>query len=463
MWMIDATQPELSAEIDNRNLRETTLGLIEEYGILRRRAWDCSFGRKCIVLPARLDTHHLVEAIDGLGLNLTVLFKELFNAIEPYVAERLDLLDVINWGEEAPDEQARAGEDVRESAHNHCDSYWSLRTASLDAGESNTLDTATRLIIDELDFMDDGRYECLWSNVDVCAAVERLASDNAEIHSKLVQLAAYPALHTRIGDYVQRQCSVEQALKALGQRLRYLMAQHADALRAQRLIGAVRQSANCNHLVLTLDVYEMFCRRAKTCTRSSVEETRETFESAPTVDWIRGHAESFETCYLLDSTSLPPGLRHIGERFCLAVRLPEKWHHHVESLSNGNGLMVVDSYQKETGEFRRNLTPSKAFWAPFNEFLPVLGSFRSSLPVVYIFEQSVVVVRHRFNVVADVPRITNMHRRDVVCVTIERDEWTYAAAHYVTNDLDGRQLKPTILQHVQYLDKFSSASRTLAS
>lgn len=136
MWMIDATQPELSAEIDNRNLRETTLGLIEEYGILRRRAWDCSFGRKCIVLPARLDTHHLVEAIDGLGLNLTVLFKELFNAIEPYVAERLDLLDVINWGEEAPDEQARAGEDVRESAHNHCDSYWSLRTASLDAGKA---------------------------------------------------------------------------------------------------------------------------------------------------------------------------------------------------------------------------------------------------------------------------------------------------------------------------------------
>lgn len=459
-WMMEKSEPSLMSEVGEKGLRDQLIQLLEEYGRLREHAIKLQEHARYDGYelpdyerpPLPLEFYDIADAFYAGGFVATELFREIFDTISADICNQLDELDAVEWGEPepvAPVEMHAGSESERAPLFDHHKGYWDSRRTDRFPKEWEPLDFAVKLMADELGKMDNGRHENFWTTVDVSVVVGWLANDWPALYGVMVERNCIDHMYAEIASYVASQCEVEYAWARLGHVLRYLMRQHTDSQEALWLIAEVLAEDKVNGHLAAQEVYEMFCRRHALPGVSSVAKHRETTDSTPTIERIRSNLASFDTCYVIDRKALPRTVRPMtAERHCLAVRLSEEWCPLVDTLSTDRGLEVLYTQHKVSGEFRRNLTPSRSFWASFDDLFPFLTGFRSSLPVLFVLNEVAILVVYRFNRFADIRRLTMIPPRDPMVFTIEDDDWKHAAAHYTYATDEGKQVKPVIVSYV---------------
>ncbi|TDY21967.1 hypothetical protein B0G81_2214 [Paraburkholderia sp. BL6665CI2N2] len=463
IWMMEQTNQALMLTLNDGDLRPVLSELIADYGKLRRHAlsFQAFRGRSVIVqpsgyseFPVRIIFDDLEAALDIRDAPVGATFKSIFSSIIPGVRRRLEEMDTIEWGDHEP--IPAANDDVAaEAVCIHQTEYEFFRAAMVepylgDDPVETVVDFMMQGLVDE----DFGRHTDYWLTVDIsvlmrCAELDlpidmaRVAEDGRMEELKAVLLQELDVMR-----------ETEQGWRELGAPLRSLLATSAGPRETMRIIKTLLEahdstsSRSNNHI----GVYWMFCRRLGPTFDNAPSLLPLPLDNAPHIDSIRHDIAATETCYLVDTADLfgSPYV-YTSNKHCLVIRLPEPWLQLQDTLSANMGIQRIVSQSPGGSEFRLNLTPNRAFWAPEEKLLPYLYRFARRLPVVYVFESCCLLANYKFNRFVDLQKVIDTPLRHLPGATIEEGEWRYHARDYLTALPDGTLLKPVILSEVRDL------------
>lgn len=452
-WILSKVRPDLSRQLEQTGSQHQFMQLLGDYGNLRPFAM--SLQDKYLVVeplalveypapPIRIFYDSLLLALESPEAPVTPLFREVFSSIGPEVEERLEQMDAIEWGEpdviEHPDDHTAEAFDHRGE---HAPIAGTSR--QLDGSPANPV---LQWVTDSLLSMDDGSHHEFWATVDADVAAGWVSEHRPDLASGLGTQEKSTQLRTAIAGFVSHQRQLEQHWIRLGCRLRWLIEFYAD----RDVAAGIMETTIAGSDFDTSQLYDMFCRRLAPRDRSISANAFQCDTSSAAIDEIRRDPQSFTTCYMLARCALPTSLQdQAAERECIAVRLPEDWLTVSHVLAEDHGLGHFYSCEKGSHNSRENLTPNKAIWTTKSDLLSIVKKFRSEIPIVYVFAETSILVRYRFNRFVDVTTVEQTAARWVTSLTIDDGEWKYGAAAYTVTLENGRQLKPSILRQTRVL------------
>jgi hypothetical protein len=259
------------------------------------------------------------------------------------------------------------------------------------------LSTALNHGFTQLIACDDGYDPDFWDKVCSFTISDWLESDLPEIANEIVARSLTANYFSRISAFVLRMCEIESIYRRIGYPVCHLLLRTRDGEPLSLLEYYVRDAGTAEHQIAdrTSLLWEMIKRRNF---RNYKRRLYFSDASGTLVDFVRASPDSYSTCYVVESASLPQCYRSVSdERHALVVHLPEHRLEHLEELTRWDGLKRFFREDKSSGRGALSLSISHVFCCNFDDLWPVMSLFRRSVPVVYILEKQSIFVLHDFH------------------------------------------------------------------
>ncbi|MFM0031767.1 hypothetical protein PQR70_36720 [Paraburkholderia madseniana] len=317
--------------------------------------------------------------------------------------------------------------------------------------------------------MDDGRRVDFWANVYTQKLGEWLEQDLPEIAFQLATETDSGMFFGRTLDYVREMQSVESHWHRLGEVLRaILLGPLCTPGQVYELIPRFLEAGVEPYMdeeeydaVHIERLWQMMLLRknAPVCDGRAV--TFACDESSDAVDSIREDSRNHSTAYLIDATALPERLvRMVGERQCLALTVPEERLELIEHLSAQHYVARFEFESADKMGITHHLAVNHSFWCPYDDLWPLLFAFREHIPILYIFEETCLLVTYRFRHFVTLRGLDDLTRHTMPCYDADTETHDGQLPSYICRLADGTTIRPKIIEQIQDV-RTSRASRRL--
>jgi hypothetical protein len=343
-----------------------------------------------------------------------------------------------------------------------------LQTLPYFRSDGTPLAAALMRVEDLLATMDDGRYDYFWFDVYTQKLGEWVEEDLPELAGQLATEADASAFFKQSLDYVREMQSVERHWNRLGERLRSILTGPlCTPLQAREVIPRFLEAGVEPHMddeaydaahVERLWLMMLTRKDALICDERAVAFA--CTESSDLVDSIRKNPQNYNTAYLVDATALPEQLASLaGERQCLALTVPEQRRELIEQLSaqypvNRFGVEGINGVGAT-----HHLAVNDSFWCHYDDLWSYLFAFRERIPVLYIFENTCLLVTYRFQHFIDLRELSDMTRHTMTWHSADSETDDGRLPSYICRLADGTTIRPKAIDQIADVRKRRASRR----
>lgn len=334
----------------------------------------------------------------------------------------------------------------------------------LDSDLQPTLATAVAHARRELVACDDGSDPGFWGKVYTFAVGDWLESDMPDVATNLLAKGLATEYFQSVRAYVRQMQSAEHLWNGLGHHVRELLRLETDEAQVLQLIATV---VNAGGLHIAEDEVGAWSKRVWHMVQRRDSRVEEGFDSLvlsgeinALVDSVRGCTDGYDTCYLVDTTTLPSSFHDLtNERHALVTRLPEPWLSVIGELKEQPGFECF-FWERGSNAGRLALSISRAFWFDYSKMWPRMTRFRRSIPVLYVFQECCVFVRYRFRHFSDLRAIADVPHKRRWSLDISGGNWNRDSEAFsrTTALPDGTRIRPSIRVNVSDMTSHSSGN-----
>jgi hypothetical protein len=411
LWMIRMYEPEVFGALQSIRQVPELLSLLEHYGGLRQRAEEIEMERTFQFemesgcdgsTDGRVSLDDIQEAINqsSLDAELPTVAGTLRKVVNAAQERRVWFWNQYNM-------QFRFAEDVDLkrlkgsclTPHASSMTYQPLTEAA--GSTADPLHTAVMHGRMLLLTADTGQHSAFWTTVYGEVVGNWVERDLPSIAAALLARAETSDFFRAINDFIFEMRAVEDLWNVLSPQLRnLLLAQNLADSKVVHLVRSVvrtRRSADSESdtIRLTNLVIEMVRRRAEPPTFVDCLPVSRTSQSSPLIDRIRDRANE-EARYVALTSDLPAELKAMtSERYCLAVRMDSTNTEMIADIEQP-AETGIDTFvaEQSDGTGQAMVAVSHAFWCRKDQFLELMWRFRSSIPVLYVGDEDVVLVEY---------------------------------------------------------------------
>jgi hypothetical protein len=277
---------------------------------------------------------------------------------------------------------------------------------------------------DELISFDDGVHSEFWEKTYPGIVGDWLEMDIPEVAASILSAGEVSDYFADVWGFLTEMRAVERIWAGVSYPVRALLLRCPNEHEAIEIVRKIVRAGDTDDADVSRRsslVWSMIRRREanEICRTTKVAQCIKTNEY---IDHIRATPAAAETCFVIDTDALPvEAAALIAEKTTLVVRLPESWLDNRDMLGQDSDLRPFFSEHGKPSIVRCELAMGPAFWCQHKQLWPVLFAFRRSIPVVYVFEDSLVVCQYAFSHFCDLRYIADLSPKQYPTTIVDED------------------------------------------
>jgi hypothetical protein len=276
----------------------------------------------------------------------------------------------------------------------------------------------------ELILFDDGAHSEFWEKTYPSIVGDWLEMDIPEVAASILSAGEVSDYFADVRGFLTEMRTVERIWAGVSYPVRALLLRCPDEHEAIEIVKKIVRAGDTDEADVSRRsslVWSMIRRREATeiFPATKVDRSAGTNEY---IDRLRAAPAATETCFVVDKHALPvEAAAVIAEKTALVVRLPESSLDNVDMLGRDGDLRPFFSERGKPGTVRCELAMSPAFWCQHKQLWPVVFAFRRSIPVLYVFDDSLVVCQYAFCHFCDLRYIADLSPKQYLTTIVDED------------------------------------------